>query len=164
MQLHFRHEGRLIEVAVAREGDRWRVLVDGAASELRTGTAADGTLLVETRTGRRRFLSVAAGDERLVFSDGCTWRLRLAGPDQADDADGPAGGPNLCAAMPGKVVQVLATVGQEVTAGQPLLIMESMKMETELTAAVDGTVAAVHVRAGQVVGLGDPLLDISGRP
>jgi len=51
--------------------------------------------------------------------------------------------------------------GQAVRAGETVLIMESMKMETELTAAVDGTVATIHVTAGQVVGQGDALVDIN---
>jgi biotin carboxyl carrier protein len=62
--------------------------------------------------------------------------------------------------MPGKVVAVKVAVGQAVEVGQTVLIIESMKMETELAAAVAGTVAAVHVRDGQVVGQGEALVDI----
>ena len=62
--------------------------------------------------------------------------------------------------MPGKVVQTLVSEGEEVTEGQAVIIMESMKMETELLAAVSGEVAKVHVTAGQVVAQGDALVDI----
>jgi biotin carboxyl carrier protein len=55
---------------------------------------------------------------------------------------------------------VPVVVGQTVTAGQTVVIMESMKMETELAAAVAGTVAVVHVAAGDVVAQGAPLIDI----
>ena len=63
--------------------------------------------------------------------------------------------------MPGKVVEPLVEPGQEVQEGQPLIIMESMKMETELLAPIAGTVTAVHVAAGQVVAQGDPLVDVA---
>jgi len=65
--------------------------------------------------------------------------------------------------MPGKVVRLLVSEGDQVTAGQGLLIMESMKMETELTAGVAGSVSRIHVAGGQQVGQGDPLVDIVAR-
>jgi acetyl-CoA/propionyl-CoA carboxylase, biotin carboxylase, biotin carboxyl carrier protein len=48
---------------------------------------------------------------------------------------------------------VQASVGDEVTAGTPLLVVEAMKMEHVLTAPVDGTVTALDVTAGQQVRL-----------
>jgi biotin carboxyl carrier protein len=64
------------------------------------------------------------------------------------------------------VVRVLVAEGAAVEAGQPLVIMESMKMETELVAGAAGTVARIHVTAGQVVAQGDPLVDVeqAGEP
>ena len=56
------------------------------------------------------------------------------------------------------VVEVMVSTGQAVRAGQPLLIVEAMKMEHELCAAVDGTVVAVSTRAGELVAEGDLLL------
>jgi pyruvate carboxylase subunit B len=53
--------------------------------------------------------------------------------------------------MPGLVVAVSIEVGQEVKAGQTVLILESMKMQNELKAPRDGVVQAVHVAAGQSV-------------
>ena len=65
----------------------------------------------------------------------------------------------------GRVVKkVLVEKGDRVTNGQAVIILESMKMETELAAAVDGTVAAVHVQDGQLVGQGDALVDIEPDP
>jgi biotin carboxyl carrier protein len=56
------------------------------------------------------------------------------------------------APMPGLVVDVLAVEGQQIIAGEVLVILESMKMENELRAEWDGTVRGVHVRPGDVAG------------
>ena len=51
--------------------------------------------------------------------------------------------------MPGSIVRLDVDAGDTVTTGQPLLTMESMKMETTLTAPREGTVAEVHYAVGQ---------------
>jgi biotin carboxyl carrier protein len=65
--------------------------------------------------------------------------------------------------MPGLVARVLVTVGQEVRAGDPLVVLEAMKMEQTLRAATDGVVEAVMVRQGEVVAPGDVLVHIGAR-
>jgi biotin carboxyl carrier protein len=64
----------------------------------------------------------------------------------------PGGEVAIKAPMPGLVVDVLAVEGQQITAGEVLVILESMKMENELRAQWDGTVRSVHVRPGDVAG------------
>ena len=49
--------------------------------------------------------------------------------------------------MPGRVVSVSVTVGQRVTAGQGIVIVEAMKMENELRSEIDGVVKEIHVSA-----------------
>ena len=53
--------------------------------------------------------------------------------------------------MPGRIVKVLVSPGEAVAAGQPLLVMEAMKMENELKAKAAGTVIEVYVRVGDTV-------------
>ncbi len=160
MQLNFRTADEDVTVEVQPDGQEWRLLVSGKELSLSALQDGNGAWLVETEQGRRRLWVAVRGDERLVFCDGKVHTLRLPAAEHADEGEEPGAGPNLTADMPGKVVQVAVEVGQTVTAGQTLLIIESMKMETELAAAVDGTVATIHVTDGQVVGQGDALVDI----
>ncbi len=66
------------------------------------------------------------------------------------------------AEMVANVWQVRAEVGQEVAAGDELVILESMKMEIPVLAPVAGTVAAIHVAPDQVVQDGDLIAEIEG--
>jgi acetyl/propionyl-CoA carboxylase alpha subunit len=161
LHLNFRADDEDASVEVHPDGQDWQLKIDGQTVPLQAVPDRDGAWLVETHQGRRRLWVAVRGDERLIFCDGKVHTLRLPDPEHADDDDQPNGGPNLKADMPGKVVQVMVEVGQEVAAGQALVIVESMKMETELCAAVAGTVATVHVIDGQVVGQGDLLVDIA---
>ncbi|HWX39572.1 MAG TPA: acetyl-CoA carboxylase biotin carboxylase subunit [Blastocatellia bacterium] len=65
------------------------------------------------------------------------------------------------APMPGQVLKVLVTPGQQVSAGDPLIILEAMKMEQTLKAAMDGFVEAVLVGPGDIVAPGDSLVHIA---
>jgi biotin carboxyl carrier protein len=64
----------------------------------------------------------------------------------------------ITAPMPGLVVKVEVEVGQQVKAGQGVVIVEAMKMENELKAPADGVVARIEVRPGQTVEKGTTLV------
>jgi biotin carboxyl carrier protein len=159
--LNFRDGEEMVTVEVARAGQDWRVVIAGQETAVEAFRERGGSWVVATDQGRRRLWVTARGDQRLVFCDGKVHVLDLPDPEQAADEDGATAGPGLWADMPGKVVKVLVAVGEQVASGQPVLILESMKMETELAAAMDGTVAAIHVENGQLVGQGDALVDIT---
>ncbi|MCX4187514.1 sodium-extruding oxaloacetate decarboxylase subunit alpha [Methylophaga sp. OBS4] len=67
---------------------------------------------------------------------------------------------HVTAPLPGNVVEILVSEGDHVEAGQALLIMEAMKMETELLANISGTVQALHVTKGGRVTPGEVLIEI----
>jgi 3-methylcrotonyl-CoA carboxylase alpha subunit len=97
------------------------------------------------------------GDEFTIIDDDATWRLILIDPLAAkEDAAVVAG--RLTAPMPGKIVQVLAGAGESVKRGQPLLILEAMKMEHTIVAPGDGTVERIHFAAGDLVQEGAELV------
>ncbi len=98
------------------------------------------------------------------------WRLNLPAPapQAALDADALAGGPGagaeeqsaVVAPMPGTVIRVLVEAGAEVSARQPLVVLEAMKMETPLVSPYAATVRAVHVSEGDRVGSGAVLVEL----
>ena len=78
---------------------------------------------------------------------------RSTGATRASDA--------IPAMLAGTVFKVLVKPGDEITAGQPLLVIEAMKMETEVSAPKAGSIVEVFVREGDAVAVGDPLITIA---
>ncbi|MCB1786609.1 MAG: sodium-extruding oxaloacetate decarboxylase subunit alpha [Chromatiaceae bacterium] len=68
---------------------------------------------------------------------------------------------HVTTSMPGNIVDVLVKEGDSVTAGQPVLITEAMKMETEVQAPIAGTVTGVYVQKGDSVNPNEALIEIS---
>jgi len=68
---------------------------------------------------------------------------------------------SMSAPMPGIVLKILVSVGQSVTKGTPLLILEAMKMEHQIVAPRDGTVAAINCTEGELVQPGLDLVEIA---
>lgn len=81
---------------------------------------------------------------------------KAAAPKAAAPAAG-AGSVKVSAAVPGKVVKIVASVGQSVKAGDSVVIVESMKMEIPVVAPQDGTIASIDVAEGAAVENGDTL-------
>jgi pyruvate carboxylase subunit B len=67
---------------------------------------------------------------------------------------------DVTTSMPGTVIEVVVEVGGRVEAGDPVLITEAMKMETEIQAPIAGTVAAIHVAKGDSVNPDETLVEI----
>ncbi|MFW6192486.1 MAG: acetyl-CoA carboxylase biotin carboxyl carrier protein subunit [Gemmatimonadota bacterium] len=161
MKYHVTLQGRRIEVELTADG----LLLDGedVAAELAT---VPGTEVRHLRLGERgRTLAahpteggweIWIGGRRLVarVEDERAHALR----ELTDDSGRDAGERELRAPMPGLVVRVLVESGQEVAAGDGLVVMEAMKMENELSAESPGTVAEVAVDEGQTVDQNDLLV------
>ena len=67
---------------------------------------------------------------------------------------------DVVVSMPCNILDVLVKIDQKVTAGQPVLVTEAMKMETEITAPISGVVKAVHVVKGEAVNPNEVLIEI----
>ena len=110
---------------------------------------------------RRIALTVyASGEQFSVYTPDGSAVVRTIDPI-AHAGEGAAHEGRLAAPMPGKVVAILAAVGQRVTQGQPLAVMEAMKMEHTLTAPRDGVVEALLYGVGDQVGEGSELLRLA---
>ncbi len=62
--------------------------------------------------------------------------------------------------MPGKILEIMVKEGDEVEKGQPLAILEAMKMENELKAPISGTIASISAEVGQSLEKNSPILEI----
>jgi len=122
-------------------------LLDGEHITLTLGEARCGAQVI--RSGRHRLVLLAG--ERFEFD-----AIDRYAPPETDDGHGG----HLTAPMPGSVVSVLVKVGDVVKKGQPLIIMEAMKMEHTIVALLDGTVEAIFFAAKEQVKEGAELVSL----
>ncbi len=135
-------DDEMIEVDAALTArDVLSVLVGGDAFEVKRERSLQGELHLVIGSAR---YAVDVQDPRSL-------RTRRA-------AGGAEAGPQkLIAPMPGKIVRILVAVGDEVTAGQGIIVMEAMKMQNEMKSPKDGKVQKILTSEGSTVNPGDTL-------
>ena len=101
-----------------------------------------------------------SGNDLTVFCDGKVHYLHHFVPG-AEDAEEAGGSGVIVTPMPGKVSRLMVAEGDAVEAGQPLLVLEAMKMEHTLKAPVDGTVEKISAGEGDQVSDGQVLVKIT---
>ena len=130
--------------------------VDGTEVDARVVEAGPGRVVL-AHDGMRRSFEVLVGDDGAVDVESSLGHVALRRtPRFVDPADQVATG-SLLAPMPGTVVSVAVEVGAEVTAGQPVLVLEAMKMQHTVSAPHDGVVAELSVSTGEQVAAGSVL-------
>lgn len=108
--------------------------------------------------GKRHFyLSIDGVPEEVVFE--ASGDFVAEGGQRRRQAERPG---DVSTTMPGNIVEVLVKEGDQVKAGQGVLVTEAMKMETEIQAPIAGTVTAVRVAKGDRVNPGEVLIEIEG--
>ncbi|MBN9525968.1 MAG: acetyl/propionyl/methylcrotonyl-CoA carboxylase subunit alpha [Alphaproteobacteria bacterium] len=143
------HGGTPVAMALRYRKQGGYVVGDLAASATLDSA---GTLEADLGGLRLRAAVALAGSDLTLIVQGVTWRFTLVDPFAAEDDEGGHGG--VTSPMPGKVIQVLAQAGDAVAKGQPLLILEAMKMEHTIAAPVDGRIAAINAAVGEQVNEG----------
>jgi biotin carboxyl carrier protein len=134
----FTVDGRLIEAdAVRVSRGAYSILLGGKSLEVSAEETSDGFLI---RTNGREF--------RVEIIDPRSWRRRRGAGIELE------GRQQLIAPMPGKIVRVLVAAGQQVQAGQGLLVIEAMKMQNEIRSPKSGKVEKL-TREGQTVNAGE---------
>ena len=158
-ELHWKFGGREIVASVSESGGLGVLHVGDrtVAFELRDTDSTGGWIEVDGQ--RQRFYVYRNRDTVSVWIAGRTYHLVRAqkGQSLSDTAANSSSG-EIRAMMPGKILRIPVTTGETVLEKQPLVIMESMKMETTLAAPRGGTVSAVKCRVGQVVEMGELLV------
>lgn len=150
------------EFTLTLDGVEYPVVVEGNTITVNgrpftVEVADDGTVLVDG------IAYTVALEENQARVEGKLYTWRASGvrftaaaptPSPSPTPSAPAvaaGAGAVLAIMPGKIVRVLVQPGQRVRAGDPVCVLEAMKMENELQAKKDGIVKAVHVRPGDDV-------------
>ncbi len=147
----------------------------GTTYQVKT-TLQNGNLTLKSEDGEREFSVIRVSDQewilrvgdkqtrifsavdksgtRYIHCRGETYILTPAEEDFSTDADSASNDGRLMALMPGKVIRIMVEKGQSVKKGQPVLILESMKMENTQESPFDGKVVEINAEEGQQVDAG----------
>lgn len=164
-KLHRLPDGTLLSVRVEKLGEGFRVSGQEPVFEA-TLSRAPGTevwsVLTERGESFEAFLDRRGGGEIQVSVGHRRFRFTPANRSSVGrrGSIGPATSAEIRSPMPGKIVKLLVSVGDAVTAGQGLLLFEAMKMQNELRSPRDGVVVEIDVHAGQAVESRERLLRV----
>lgn len=161
--------GRSHEVQVVERLGQLAVSVDGRALDIHY-EEVDNLGQVALRCEGKSFGLSIEGDEHALSAviAGHLYAVEIEDEREraahaAERTAAKAGGV-IKSIMPGVVVKLLVREGQQVEKGQPLLILEAMKMQNEIAATSAGCVKTLHVREREAVGSGAKLVTLQDLP
>ncbi len=142
--VHLAIDDGMLTIRSRPDGDAWHLSWDDIAHHARL---SHGTLWLD---GTTIPLTLVPGERLTVLTAGRPYAFTVIDP-LAPPSAAPPGADHVLAPIPGRITAVLCAPGDTVAKGQPLIILEAMKMEMTLTAAMDGTIAAVRCAVGDMV-------------
>lgn len=152
------------EIEIRRDGNKVFARVDDRQYELEASEPEPNVLLFKHNGEIHEFYVAPAaqpGSPQIVSSRNGDVEVTLIDPKRlrgsAGSADSGDGLAEIRTMMPGKVVRVVASVGDAVEKGDAVLVVEAMKMQNDLKAPRSGTVKEIRVSEGATVGAGDVL-------
>ncbi|HEX8183510.1 MAG TPA: biotin carboxylase N-terminal domain-containing protein [Blastocatellia bacterium] len=142
-----------------RGDDMYAVHCGDWQAEIQIMSFEPGSIRISVDGTQRLFIITEAGQQFFVHSSlGSRTVTRLP---RYPGARITAQQENTSAPMPGQVLKILVAAGQQISAGDPLVVLEAMKMEQTIRASTEGVVEAVLVKQGDVVAPGDVLVHIA---
>ena len=157
-------DGTQVSAIVTRDGDESVVRAGGNEHRIHLDPLEPGVLLLTA--GGRSFLVYIAGENGrwALHVDGQTLEYEVEQAGARQPARTGQASEELGAPMPGAVTQVLVREGDAVSAGQPLVIVEAMKMEHVVRAPRAGIIKTLHVQPGAQVESGAIVAEIGPPP
>jgi len=163
--------GEQHSAVIAREGEKVTVEIDDAEPlDVDVAVVLNGRALSLRIGGRMHLVHLSGLDnmgEVAATLEGRPINLTVLDELRAlalESLVSVAGSGTITTDIPGLVVEVMVKQGQKVHQGEPVVVVEAMKMQNELAAAVSGIVSEVSVNTGQTVNPGDPLVVIEPEP
>jgi len=155
-------DGIARDVVIERSGGSLTVVVDGRRHTVSNVIRLGGSF--SFLIGNNSHLAFASANEQGVqlSLNGRTYARAQTGVDTDSPAASASGSSDgrVQAPMPGGIIALHVREGEHVTAGQPLVVLESMKMHNEITSPASGVVRRVNIKVGEQVSFGHVLVEV----
>ena len=157
--------GQQYRLQLESSADGYRATIGGRSYLVHGQLRANGQLDLLVDGQRYRFFRAKNGSQanrRLLWLAGQTWAVDSVDPRRRPGAQAVQHAEGVINAnMPGQVRAILVAVGDAVSAGEPLLILEAMKMEMRILAPHAGTISKIGCTVGDVVARGQRLIELT---
>jgi pyruvate carboxylase subunit B len=162
MEFEFACDGQNYKLSIEKKKEKYLVTLDGQPVDVDVKViSANALSLLLGERSVQAYVADGKGKKHVAIT-GEEYLLDEVTPGEKRFAKGaiPGAEEGISTPMPGKVVKVLVSVGEEVRAHQSLLIVEAMKMENEISTPKEGVVKEIFVKPGDLVNPGDPLVHV----
>lgn len=139
------------------------VNINGEPSSFSASPISSNCYLLSSKNKNLRIYAASNDGNVFVCVNGQVVKLgKISGDQQKFSREGLEFGAKdqITTPMPGKIVKILVAEGEKVAAKQPLVIVESMKMENEIKSPANGIIKSIHFKAGDLVESGQPIIKI----
>ena len=162
MKLALHCRGEAFEVDVVEEGGEYLLSVNGQPCQVRVLSFEESTLALIVNGRPLRIHVVADGKRTFAALWGETYEFTEAEGrnERARTQELGRLSPEIRSPMPGKILEVCVAEGERVDIGQPLLLLEAMKMENVIESNGTALVEKVHVQSGDMVDQGQLLIEL----
>ncbi len=160
MQKELELKGSYKKISVSRRGDTFQVTLNGTPYEtsLHQVQGAEHLLTIDGKP--YRVWLAGEGDNIFIHFKGQTHKTTFTDPLLRAASETAGGADHSLAPMPGTVVSLSVTPGENVAKGTTLLVIESMKLQTTVSAWRDGVIAEVNLKEGDTFDKGDLLVSL----
>ena len=155
----FYHEDQTHELSIVRRKPELVIAVDGKEYTVKELTRQKNMLTLLINQQQYEFIKASDGEEIYLSLDGKQHTISFKDPMTSSQKES-EGGNVIMADMPGVVVEVRTTSGKAVTTGETLMVVESMKIQTNIVAPQNGEVDEIHVEKNEAFDKGAALLSL----
>ena len=160
MQFSYEYEGQTLQITLEDLGQgRYEARIGERSYSFAATPLAEGGYLLKLGQQQIRVMAAAQDEQRFLHMGGQHYQLSTVDSRRRRRGTN-AGSGDLTAQMPGQIRELRVQVGDTVSSGQLLLVMEAMNMEMRITAPAEGSIAQVLVQPGDVVERGQRLIEI----
>jgi biotin carboxyl carrier protein len=155
--MDFRYEEQTYSVKVNPERGAYRVTLGDRVHEVTVHRAESGDWVIAIDGVRIQGYTAHANETYYVALKGAVFTLSAIQRNRRAKTQSDQ---SLTAPMPGQITKILVSVGDRVIRGQPLVLMEAMKMEIRISAPQDATIERMLCTQGQIVERGQALVEL----
>jgi len=160
MRYRLSHLDEIFDVDIHGEKEEFIVTVNDKEYRVKDFTAQCNHAFMKIQDKRYMMFVAKDGDKRYVSYDGEYYIIEIVRPAKSGVRAAEQTVNNVASSMPGLLVKMPVTVGEKVSAGQTLAVVEAMKMQNELHAFCDGVVKKINFKEGDQVDAFQPIVEL----